>query len=318
MVADIDIKHYYAKFIEQSKSDYEDSKKEYDDLVVVKGKLYRNLNDKLDIINNFFELELSSLDNDEEILVVDYDVIRNKVKTSGFIQSDSSHKVTVLNFIRYVQTTKLIYGKKKQLEVAKIRKMIGITDYKKLVYKFYNYGVAKCILEGNGYKFAGGLGTIVCNRWKVLSDKKVIDFHATNRKKKEIIAAGLKPYDKEEAEIYKLRGMKYDGVDYKVYKNNDYYYEFKLIDNNRYHSVNVKFIRKDRFPKDFSGKSHEEIAKACKSVDDIYKLKADIRCKLMILLHYEPMSYLNFVRNAEQNEHNVGAHNSKNRQRFQS
>lgn len=27
MVADIDIKHYYAKFIEQSKSDYEDSKK---------------------------------------------------------------------------------------------------------------------------------------------------------------------------------------------------------------------------------------------------------------------------------------------------
>lgn len=65
--------------------------------------------------------------------------------------------------------------------------MINITDYKKLVYKFYNYGVAKCILEGNGYKFAGGLGTIVCNRWKVLSDKKVIDFHATNRKKKKLL-----------------------------------------------------------------------------------------------------------------------------------
>ena len=39
MVADIDIKHYYAKFIEQSKSDYEDSKKEYDDLVE-KGKKF--------------------------------------------------------------------------------------------------------------------------------------------------------------------------------------------------------------------------------------------------------------------------------------
>lgn len=162
-------------------------KKEYDDLVSIKGKLYRSLNDKIDIINNFFELELSSLDNDKEILVVDYDAIRNKVKTSGFIQSDSSHKVTILNFIRYVQTIKLIYGKQKQLEIAKIRKTINIADYKKLVYKFYNYGVAKCILEGNGYKFAGGLGTIVCNRWKVLSDKKVIDFHATNKKKKKLL-----------------------------------------------------------------------------------------------------------------------------------
>ena len=318
MVADIDIKHYYAKFIEQSKSEYEDSKKEYDDLVVVKGKLYRNLNDKLDIINNFFELEVSSLDNNEEILVVDYDAIRNKVKTSGFIQSDSSHKVTVLNFIRYVQTTKLIYGKKKQLEVTKIRKMINITDYKKLVYKFYNYGVAKCILEGNGYKFAGGLGTIVCNRWKVLSDKKVIDFHATNRKKKEIIAAGLKPYDKEEAEIYKLRGMKYDGVDYKVYKSNDYYYEFKLIDNSRYKNVNIKFERKDRIDFKYRGMSQGEIAAICKTADDIYRTKFDMRFKLGILLAFEPMSYLNFIRNAEQKEYSLGAHNSQNRQRFQS
>lgn len=185
MVADIDIKHYYAKFIEQSKSDYEDSKKEYDDLVVVKGKLYRNLNDKLDIINNFFELELSSLDNDEEILVVNYDAIRNKVKTSGFIQSDSSHKVTVLNFIRYVQTTKLIYGKKKQLEVTKIRKMINITDYKKLVYKFYNYGVAKCILEGNGYKFAGGYELLFVIVGKFFLIRKLLIFMLLIEKKKE-------------------------------------------------------------------------------------------------------------------------------------
>lgn len=54
----------------------------------------------------------------------------------GFIQSDSSHKVTILNFIRYVQTIKLIYGKQKQLEIAKIRKTINITDYKNLFISF--------------------------------------------------------------------------------------------------------------------------------------------------------------------------------------
>ena len=65
--------------------------------------------------------------------------------------------------------------------------MISITDYKKLVYKFYNYGVAKCILEGNGYKFAGGLGTIVCNRWKVLSDKKLLIFMLRIERKKKLL-----------------------------------------------------------------------------------------------------------------------------------
>lgn len=64
--------------------------------------------------------------------------------------------------------------------------------------------------------------------------------------------------------------------------------------------------------------SQKEIAAMCKTVDDIYHTKFDMRFKLGILLSFEPMSYLNFIRNAEQKEYSLGAHNSQNRQRFQS
>ena len=184
--------------------------------------------------------------------------------------------------------------------------------------KYLQSSISAFTYQGNIYAVPRSMETMVVYYNQDLIKYPFEHFEDYYKLSKELKAKGIRLYNKEEAEWCKQNNIPYDGVDYKVYKSNDYYYEFKLIDNNRYHSVNVKFIRKDRFPKDFSGKSHEEIAKACKSVDDIYKLKADIRCKLMILLHYEPMSYLNFVRNAEQNEHNVGAHNSKNRQRFQS
>ena len=125
-------------------------------------------------------------------------------------------------------------------------------------------------------------------------------------------------YDEDEAAACKLRGIKYYGVPYKVYKTNDYYYEFKLIDNSRYKNVNIKFERKDRIDFKYRGMSQGEIAAICKTADDIYRTKFDMRFKLGILLAFEPMSYLNFIRNAEQKEYSLGAHNSKNRQRFQS
>lgn len=57
--------------------------------------------------------------------------------------------------------------------------------------------------------------------------------------------------------------------------------------------------------------SQGEIAAICKTADDIYRTKFDMRFKLGILLAFEPMSYLNFIRNAEQKEYSLGAHNSK-------
>lgn len=80
MIADIDIKHYYAKFIEQSKSEYEDNKKNMMIQLVLKENFIEVLMIKLILL--IISLNQNYLlDNDKEMLVVDYDAIRNKVKT---------------------------------------------------------------------------------------------------------------------------------------------------------------------------------------------------------------------------------------------
>ena len=61
----------------------------------------------------------------------------------------------------------------------------------------------------------------------------------------------------------------------------------------------------------YRGNTQQEIAdKICKTKEDIYKLQVDIKYKLNVLLYLYPMSYLNFVRNAEENRYKSGAHNS--------
>ena len=57
----------------------------------------------------------------------------------------------------------------------------------------------------------------------------MIDFAATNKKKKELIAKGLKPYNEKEAKWCKDNHIPYDGVDYKVYKNDECWYEYCLL-----------------------------------------------------------------------------------------
>lgn len=318
MRPDIDIKYYYGKFIEDANKAYDINKEDYNNLISLRKRLYRLVANKKAIINEFFNLDINNIGDDNEINAVDFNACRAKTRTSEFVTTDVHKRLTYLNFLKYLQVQKNVYGVTQSLKLEERKKRLTITEYRKLVQRFYNYGVMKCILEGYAYQVAGGLGNIVCNRWKVTSKKPVIDFNATNKKKREILAAGKKLYNEDEAAACKLRGIKYDGVPYKVYKTNDYYYEFKLIDNSRYKNVNIKFERKDRIDFKYRGMSQEEIAAMCKTADDIYHTKFDMRFKLGILLAFEPMSYLNFIRNAEQKEYSLGAHNSQNRQRFQS
>lgn len=318
MRADIDIKYYYGSFVEEANKAYNINKESYDNAINLKKKLIKLTANKIELINTFFNLDIKDITNEEEIVAIDFNKCRNKTRTSEFVTTDSSKRIVYLNFLKYLQVHKTIYRIKKEVALEDRKRKLTITEYKKLVQKFYNYGVMKCILEGYAYRVTGGLGDIIYNRWKVTSKKKVIDFNETNKKKREILAAGKKLYDKEEAEICRIRGIKYDGIPYITYKTNDYYYELKLINNSKYKNVNIKFDRKDRMDHKYLRMSQEEVAAICNSVDDIYKTKFDIRFKLGVLLKFEPMSYLNFIRNAEQKEFGVGEHNSKNRQRFQS
>lgn len=313
MIPDIDIKFYYLEFIKEINNNIKKAEEELKHYNTVRNKFYNNIKDNVEIINNYINIDI----NDENIILnLDYKSTADKIIKIIYRNDNRNIKITLSHFLNYIKSVKNIYATNQTILVLYKNKDISLKDYKLIIKKFYT-AVGKCLLEGYAYQFQEGLGDLVINRWKIKSDKPVIDYTASKRNKQRILDNGGELYDEEQAKICKLRGIKYKGEDYRVYRKNSHYYQFALV-NSKYERANVTLDHKKYISKPLKHKTQEEIAEQCKSLEDIYNLDCDIHHKLGILLKFEPMSYLNFIRNAEQEKCYIGAHNSKNRQRFQS
>ena len=166
-----------------------------------------------------------------------------------------------------------------------------------------------------GYKFSYGIGTYIINHWKLdpkrIKNKVHLDYAATNAKKKELIAKGIKLYDDKEAAWYEARHIPYNAVDYRIYKENTDWYEFTFIKSEIFKSNNLEYQRTEYVATKYRGMSYTQMAEElCHTEEDIYNLQVDIKYKLNILLYKDPTKYLNYVRNAEQCKYKCGAHNS--------
>ena len=148
MRPDIDIKYYYGKFIEDANKAYDINKEDYNNLINLRKRLYRLVANKKAIINEFFNLDINNIGDDNEINAVDFDACRAKTRTSEFVTTDVHKRLTYLNFLKYLQVQKNVYGVTQSLKLEERKKRLTITEYRKLVQRFYNYGVMKCILEG--------------------------------------------------------------------------------------------------------------------------------------------------------------------------
>lgn len=320
MITDIDLRHYYAKFQEEAKDAKEKIKSEYDLLIKIKEKQKNKLYSNKNLLNVKYDINLDNypeLDNN----IVPKELF-NKFKAAfNSREVSESNKLYVLS--NYLITLKKLYALEKKLDLIDKRANVSYTEYRQYVYGYYRYGVHKCLLEGYSYSLADNSIEIVISRNKLDRKnkngrpyKEIIDFNETNKKKRELLEKGLIPYNKEDAEIAKLRGIKYEGVPYVVYKRDDFKYDIEVIIRKGAKNKNIIFKRLERIHNSLRGMTREEIAAKCNSVEDIYNLKCDINHKLGILLKYDNTAYLNFIRNAEQNKYSIGNHNSKNRQRF--
>lgn len=70
--------------------------------------------------------------------------------------------------------------------------------------------------------------------------------------------------------------------------------------------------------RDIKHYSEQELANMCDTRDNIYYLPLSLNKKINVLLYRFPEDYVKFIRNESQHEYESGAHNSKNRKRFQS
>lgn len=315
MIADVTIKDYYLQYISNAKKDIIEYNNHLNDANIVKDETYKFINDNKDIIENTFNIKFNYYN--KELINKEYSdteaLYNYTIKLLNAID-EHPNKNVLFELIRYCNSLRLVYKYTKLIELANRRKDIKFKTYQDYISKFYNK-VHKCVLEGYGYKFSYGIGTYCINYWKFDPDKmksnKVLDYKATNLKKKELLARGIKLYDKDEAKWYAERNMPYDGVDYRVYKTESYFYDITFIKSTIMKHNVLEYKRTDYVNKKLRGLSYTEIAdKYVKYIEDIYELPVDIKYKLNILLYKEPTKYLNYIRNDEQCKYKRGAHNS--------
>ena len=315
MLPDITIKGYYLQFIHNAKNDITKYKNNLEVTLSIKEQVYKYIEDNKDILNDSFNINLDDIEiefcqkkyNPKEYL---YNIV---IKLLRNIDTHPN-RIVLLQLAKYCNILRNENKYNKLIELANKRKDIKFGVYRKYVTAYYNK-VHKCVLNGMGYKFSYGIGTYIINHWKLdpkrIKNKVHLDYTATNAKKKELIAKGIKLYDDKEAAWYEARHIPYNAVDYRIYKENTDWYEFTFIKSEIFKSNNLEYQRTEYVATKYRGMSYTQMAEElCHTEEDIYNLQVDIKYKLNILLYKDPTKYLNYVRNAEQCKYKRGAHNS--------
>ena len=315
MLPDINIKDFYLQFIYNAKTDADKYKEKLNLTIASKDKCYKYITYYKDVINDNFNINLDTYKiewikkeyNPKETL---YNVL---IKLLSNIENHPN-RIIILQLIKYCNILRVENRCIRMIALTEKRKNIKFKEYRKYVTNYY-IKVHKCILQGMGYKFSYGIGIYICNHWKldplIVRNKPRLDYAATNARKKELLAQGVKLYDEKEAAWYAARRIPYNGVDYRVWKTKTDWYEFTFIKSQIAKSCSYDYKRTEYVAKKYRGMSYTQMAdELCHTEEDIYNLQVDIKYKLNILLYKYPTKYLNYVRNAEQCKYKRGAHNS--------
>lgn len=316
MLADITVKDYYLQFIYQSRIDTIEYRNLLNEVLENKSECYNYINENKDIIKEQFNIDLNN-----------YIEFTNKEYNSGealyqicvkMLSALTEHpnRICIIQLIKYCNLLRNEHKYNRMIYLTTQRKNLKFSEYKKYVMAYY-CKVHKCVLQGFGYKFNYGIGTYIINRWKLpeyVNTNKILDYAATNERKKELQRQGIKLYDEKEAQWYAMRHIPYDGVDYRVYQENRCWYEFTFINSKVFGEKLLEYQRTEYVVNKLRGMSYTQMAQdLCKNEEDIYNLQIDIKYKLNILLYKYPNKYINFVRNAEEDRYKHRAANSKNR-----
>lgn len=184
---------------------------------------------------------------------------------------------------------------------------ISFKEYMSYVKRYY-FQVQKELIAGRGYSYGRRMGRIYIHRGRnPIGDKYKgkIDYTATRNKKNEIIAKGLRPYDKLEHEYAIKQGVEYDGIDYRVYLNNPYYYDLCwagcILPNSSIMRLKRlkytgKIIRKN-------GATMEDVAREL-TVEEIEISELDLMYKVNAITTKEPHLGFRYQRHNEQEIYN--------------
>lgn len=304
MLPDVKLNNYYNNYIYKSKVKLRKYKELLEPLLIDKDKCYDFIINHKDIIENILKNKFDKFK--EELIDKVYNDTEHLYNTVIKLHKNNNNELNtpyLITIIKYCNILRNINKYETIISYAKKQCSLNYKEYKQYAITYYEQ-VHKFVLQGKGYKFDAGIGTYVINHWrydrKCKAARKMIDFAKTNSKKKELLAQGVEIYDDKKAAWYEARHIPYKAVDYRVYKDDGEFYEFTFINSLICKKALIEYQRTEYVDKKYRGLSYTEICdKYCKTDNDIYKLKVDIRYKLNMLLYRHPNLYLNFVRNAD-------------------
>lgn len=193
----------------------------------------------------------------------------------------------------------------------KIDKM-PIKEYNKYLQIYFNKVHEKLIMEGNGYVFGENIGWICINRCKILKGKKMLDYAATKKKKRELLDNGVRLFNKEEKQWCEENGINYNGADYRVYKTEEYCYEVPLLRCHLPNGNKVSLTITDYRHQSIRGKTNEQLLEECNNdVKKICNLQVDLKTKLTLSIKANNILYSKFIRNENQTSITHGQTNRK-------
>lgn len=298
MTPDVKIRDYYLIFLSNADKDIKAYNKEIE--------YYNGVKDKqLGIIESFrskyTDIFNINIDNLTEAAKIANNLIRAEENTINTFY--------LRQIIKYDFAVNKINEYTNMITLANKRKSMKFREYETYVSNYYNK-VHKFVLQGFGYKYGDGIGTLCICRWKRRGEKSKIDYNATNKRKKELLALGKKLYDKSEAAWYKQHNIPYDGIDFRVFKKDTHIYLIDIIKSKLFTNRNHVFEHTEYVNAKFKGMSYVEMADICDNIDDIVNLPVDLRYKLNIYLHKDPSNYILYIRNTDEDAYKHGAHNS--------
>lgn len=282
---------------------------------------FDSLSDELNVLREIIE------DNKEVYKVkfnLDLDKFADYVNdkyTDGLLLIKSSKLINDYSGENALLLSKLVsYAKK--LEVCnKLEVKLNLYDrcldvnfrtYTAALKEYFNEVHKHMILEGEGYMISSNIGWICINRIKNTRKKPRLDYIKTKRKKDELIAKGIRPYNEEEAAWCRENNLPYDGVDYKVYQNLEYVYEIPLTHCKLPQNWLYRFVGTDYRGKEVRGQSNEFISNLYDNdPNKIVYASCDLRTKLNICVELDKTLYLKYIRNENQESVTVRTSNSK-------
>lgn len=232
-----------------------------------------------------------------------------------FINKKNNYKATssLYKLYKLAKQQKELYNMKHQIHIWEQMLDLTLDQYKQVLESFYTEVHKKLIIDGVGYVFENPIGWICINRCKIVQGKrKMLDFQATKRNKERLLAEGKRLWNKEEAEYAASIGAEYKGVDYRIYKNEEFCYEIPLI--------NCRVTKGEKLRLEPTARRHYTLGKTddgmiaeCNNdLNKICELPLDIPRKLKLCLKTDNILYLNFIRNEAQQSAHTPKANRKN------